>query len=144
MNPTTVLLFAALLQGALALCLLYWLGFKRLPLVAARKIKIGDIALSQEPWPDDAKQASNAFSNQFQLPILFYVATGIAIYLGAGWIDASLAIVFVLSRIAHALVFITTNQVIHRFTLYVIGFVVLVLWWTFLVGRVAVSLFGVN
>lgn len=142
MTPTTLLILAVLLQGTLILSLLYWLGVKRLPLVAAKKIRISDIALSKEPWPADAKQAGNAFDNQFQLPMLLFVATGIAIYLGASWIDATLALLFVLSRIAHALIFITSNHVIHRFALYVAGFVILSVWWTYLFVRLAIYLPG--
>lgn len=144
MIPTKLVLSAVLLQGALTLVLLYWLGVKRLPLIAAKKVRIADIALSRDPWPDDAKRAANAFDNQFQLPILFFVAAGIAVYFGANWIDGALALAFAVSRIGHALIFIITNHVVHRFAFYVAGYTILSVWWTFLAVRLVLQIFGAS
>ena len=37
-----------------------------------------DIALGQPDWPERPTQFGNAFHNQFELPVLFYVLTILA------------------------------------------------------------------
>jgi hypothetical protein len=136
MAATAIWLVAAMLvQGAIAFVLLLLLGSIRLPMVARGRIHIRDIALSREPWPDNEKRVSNAFDNQFQLPVLFYVACGLALYFGAIWIEVLLAWLFVLSRLAHAAIFAYDNHVIRRFSAYTLGAVALALLWLDLVVR---------
>jgi hypothetical protein len=126
---------ALLVQGAIALVLLWVLGVIRVPMVARGDMPIGRIALSRDPWPEHEKKVSNAFDNQFQLPLLFYVAGGLALYFGPIWFEAVLAWLFVLSRIVHAAVFATTNRVQHRFAAYTFGYAVLVVLWLELAVR---------
>jgi len=52
MTATAALIAAALLQGAIALVLLWILGAIRVPLVVSGKMPVGAIALSREPWPE--------------------------------------------------------------------------------------------
>lgn len=142
MTPDKLILIAMLMQGLLAMILLFVLGRRRLPLVAKGKVHIRDIAMDDRNWPEKAVLASNAFNNQFQLPVLFYVACGISLYLGTGWAEVALAFFFVGSRCFHAAIHVTSNYVPHRFMAYVFGFGILVLWWLLLAVRVIVSLFG--
>lgn len=132
---TLLILLALWTQGALTLALLVILGRRRVPLVMEKKIAVRDIALDTGPWPEDAQKASNAFDNQFQLPVLFAIGIAIAIYLGAGWPEAVLAWVFVLSRIVHAAIHVTTNHVYRRFSAYVVGFGVLTALWIAILVR---------
>ncbi|MEO8882147.1 MAG: MAPEG family protein [Devosia sp.] len=106
-----LILLAMWLQGAIALSLLWVMGSIRLPLVTGGKIKIADIALSRDPWPEREKRVSNAFDNQFQLPVLFFVAAGVALFLVPNLIEVVLAWLFVLSRVAHAAIHASTNNV---------------------------------
>lgn len=108
-----------------------------IPLVAAGKVRSGDIALSRDPWPTREKQISNAFDNQFQLPVLFYLACGFSILMQVGFADVILAWAFVASRYAHALIFVTTNDVPKRFFAFSIGFFVLLAFWLLLLFRLA-------
>jgi hypothetical protein len=143
MSQITIAMLAALLaQGGLALVLLWLLGARRLPLIGRGKIRIADIAMSREPWPDDAKLASNAFDNQFQLPVLFYVAVFAALYLGPVWFEAALAWGFVISRIVHAAIHVTSNHVIRRFTAYVTGYAILIVFLLELAVRLVLSAFA--
>lgn len=121
------MIFAMLAQGALALALLWYLGFIRVPLVLGGKVPIKDIALSREPWPERARQVSNAFDNQFQLPVLFYVGGFAAIWFGATLFEVVLAVLFVTSRYVHAFIHVTSNHVVRRFQAYVAGLVLLCL-----------------
>ena len=136
MTATSIWLIAAVLtQIAIAFVLLWVLGAIRVPLVAGGKIPMADIALSHEPWPEHEKRVSNAFDNQFQLPVLFYAVCGLSLYFGVTWIEVVLAWVFVLARIAHAAVFAINNNVPQRFAAYSTCFAALGLLWLDLVIR---------
>ncbi|SDH08972.1 MAPEG family protein [Pelagibacterium luteolum] len=140
MTSTTLLILCALwAQGVLTMALLFILGRRRLPLVAQKKIAVRDIALKRDPWPEEVQKASNAFDNQFQLPVLFAIGAGMAIYLGAGWIEAVLAWMFVGTRIAHATIHVTSNHVYQRFTAYVLGFFTLIALWIAILVRLILA-----
>ena len=135
------LIFAMLAQGVLALALLWHLGMHRIPMVLRGKVRIEDVALDKEAWPERARQASNAFDNQFQLPVLFYVACFVALAFGPTLFEVVLAALFVLSRYVHAAIHITSNHVMSRFQAYVAGFAVLsVLWGELLVRLLLIAL----
>mgnify|MGYP001183735634 CR=1 FL=1 len=131
---------AVLVQVALTLSLLMWLGSERMRSVRRREVKLSDVALSSDAWPNRIKQIANSFRNQFELPVLFYVAalssivTGVtdAIVVGLSWC-------FVVLRIFHAYVHVTHNIVMRRFQVYVAGYFVLVLLWVYIGGRVMMA-----
>jgi hypothetical protein len=136
------LIFAVLAQGLLALALLWHLGFNRIPLVLSGKVRIEDIALDKERWPEKARQASNAFDNQFQLPVLFYIACLVAIAFGATLFEVVLAALFVVSRYVHAFIHITSNHVVRRFQAYFAGLIVLCVFWADLLVRLLLIALG--
>ncbi len=130
------LLAAVFVQVALTLGLLAWLGRARARSAQQGEVKIADVALSSDAWPDRIKQISNAFSNQFELPVLFYVAALLAIVVSkVDVIVVALAWAFVGFRLLHAYIHVTNNRVIRRFQVYVFGFVMLVALWLYLAVR---------
>jgi hypothetical protein len=86
----------------------------------------------------DSRAADN-FRNLFELPVLFYLALVVADRLDR--IDAvsvGLAWLFVALRIAHSLIHVTYNKVMHRFFAYLSGGFALWLLWIYLaVGLVS-------
>lgn len=131
--PLKALLGAMLVQVALTLFLLGLLGRSRVRSAAAGEVKIRDVALSGDAWPNRIRQIANAFNNQFELPVLFYVAALLAI--ATSQVDdlvVVLAWVFVLLRLVHAYIHVTSNHVIRRFQVYVAGFVALAALWGWL------------
>lgn len=142
MTPDRLIVAAMLLQGLLAMSVLVMLGLRRVPLVMSGKIKIRDIALDSSNWPEGEQQTANSFNNQFQLPVLFYVAAGLTLYFGATWLEAALALAFVVSRVIHTQIHITNNYVPSRFIAYVVGFGILGVWWLVLFVRLTAALFG--
>lgn len=143
MSAHAIWLVAAMLgQGAIALLLLFVLGTIRVPMVARGEMPVGRVALSREPWPEHEKKVSNAFDNQFQLPALFYVACGLALYFGPILFEVVLAWLFVLSRIVHAFIFATRNRVYRRFFAYTFGYAMLCLFWLDLIVRLVLSATG--
>ena len=136
MTTTAALLVGAMLaQGLIALVLLWILGAIRVPMVASGKMPIKSIALSRDPWPEHEKRVSNAFDNQFQLPLLFYVACGLCLYFGPIWVEVLLAWLFVLSRLVHVVIFVTRNRVYRRFFAYTFGYAMLAIFWIDLIVR---------
>lgn len=83
----------------------------------------------REQLTDSAPAADN-FQNQFELPVLFFVAVLLAItLLLRDPILAALAWVFVSLRILHALVHISYNTVMHRFYLFACSTLALLALW---------------
>jgi hypothetical protein len=89
-----------------------------------------DIALREPNWPARATQAAYAFSNQFELPVLFYVLTILALQTRhADLLFVVLAWIFVLSRIVQAFVHVTSNRIRIRGAAYGVGGIVLLVMW---------------
>ena len=63
----------------LVFVLLVALGRTRFAAGRRGEVRIADIALDDRPWPDSVRKISNAYNNQFQLPLLFIAATILAI-----------------------------------------------------------------
>lgn len=117
---------------ALTLCLATWMGYERNRVVYSREVKIKDIALTKENWPEQAKKVSNAYHNQYELPVLFYVLVAFAmITRKADLIFVVLSWAFVISRLIHAYIHTTSNRVPRRFFAYLVGLVVLTIMWVY-------------
>jgi hypothetical protein len=95
-----------------------------------------DIALDPEAFPPRARQFANAYNNQFEMPVLFFVAVVLGIQLRqAGTLFVCLEWLFVAARIAQAGVHVTTNDVGLRGPLFLLGALsVLCLWVLLFVG----------
>jgi hypothetical protein len=117
-------------EVALTFVLLFWSGVERVGSVRRKEVHIRDIALRQPNWPQKATQVTNAFENQLQLPVLFYVLVILALFTGkASIVFVVLAWLFVLSRIVHAAIHVSHNNVPRRFWAYATGAIVLALMW---------------
>lgn len=128
----------------LVFALLFWMGRVRFAAVGAGAVKVGDIALGQRNWPASAQQAANAFSNQFELPVLFFALVPLALYTKkADLLFVVLAWVFVATRIVHAGVYVTSNHVPHRFRAYLAGALVLLVMWIVFAVRIFLAPVGI-
>jgi len=100
-----------------------------------------DIALRQPNWPVRASQFAYAFSNQFELPVLFYVLTVLEIVTRhADLLFVVLAWIFVATRVMQAVVHVTNNNVRVRGTFYGIGAIILVIMWVIFIARILLAL----
>jgi hypothetical protein len=116
----------------LTLALAIWMGYERNRVVYSKEVRIKDIALTKENWPEQAKKVSNAYHNQYELPVLFYILVAFAmITRKADLIFVTLSWVFVISRLLHAYIHTTSNRVPRRFFLYAIGLIVLTIMWVY-------------
>jgi hypothetical protein len=115
---------------ALTLTIMFAMGYARVADIKAGKTHIRDIALGQSAWDTRATQYTRNFENQFQLPVLFYVLVAFALLTRkADLIFVVLSWVFVVCRIVHAYVHVTTNYVPYRFFVFAAGALVLTLMW---------------
>lgn len=132
----SALVWPVLAQVLLTLVMIGLLGRARVAAVRERKVRLGDVALSNDRWPDEVRRFSNNLSNQFETPVLFYVLVAVAIHVGAtGWPMVVLAWLYVASRVGHAAVHVTTNHVLTRFRMFLVGLVALLGMWLVIVAR---------
>ncbi len=136
----TAIILPVFAQVALTFVVLIAMATRRRNAFMTGTVKMKDIALGQNAWPDDATKAANNFKNQFETPVLFYMACAFALItksvdywmLGLAWI-------YVASRIGHAVVQLGANVVLQRFRVYLVGLVALLAMWILLFGRVMVA-----
>lgn len=113
------------------------MGSRRYAAYRAGAVRRQDVIMGEKTWPAPAQAAANAFSNQFELPVLFFALIPLAI-LTRKWdlLFVVLSWVFVLSRIAHATAYVTTNYIPYRFGAYAVGAAALLLMWTVFAIRI--------
>lgn len=107
----------------------------RITAVQSGTIQPGYFKLMKGPeLPEVVTASSRNFSNQFEVPILFYVVSILYMVLD---IENAAAIMlawsFVASRIIHTAIHLTYNHVIHRMLVFLFGFVCVIALWINLV-----------
>jgi hypothetical protein len=119
-------------QIALTFGLLIWMVGARRQALVNRETRIKDIALGEPNWPVRATQIGNCYRNQFELPLLFYALIALALPLRhADYIILLLSWVFVISRLVHAGVFVSSNDLGRRSTAWIVGALVLLIMWIY-------------
>ncbi|NVJ69685.1 MAG: MAPEG family protein [Alphaproteobacteria bacterium] len=117
--------------GQVAITFIAWLVLyaRRLPAMAASKPtneQMQDKA-NLAKLPAKARFAADNYNHQFEMPVLFYVLCFAA--MAASAVDGmmvSLAWAYVALRAVHALIQMTYNTVMHRFFVFTISGIVLV------------------
>jgi hypothetical protein len=135
MSVQMVLLPVFVLVG-LAFFLLLWMAQARTQALRGRQTRLKDIALGQSAWPERVTQIGNCFSNQFEIPLLFYVLIALALPLRhTDLVIVLLSWVFVVTRFVHAGIFVTTNNVQQRGLAWFAGVLVLLAMWIYFALR---------
>jgi hypothetical protein len=131
MSVQMVLLPVFVLVG-LTFVLLIWMGGARRNALVGGQTKVRDIALGQQNWPVRTTQVGNCFRNQFELPVLFYILIAIALPLRhADNVIVLLSWVFVVTRLVHAGIFVTSNDLNRRSLAWFAGVLVLFIMWIY-------------
>ena len=129
MSVQMVLLPVFVLVG-LTFALLLWMATARTraltePGNQPQGYRIGPAELAQT-------QIGNCFSNQFEMPLLFYILIALALPLRhADLVIVLLSWVFVVTRFAHAGIFVTSNNVQQRSLAWFAGVLVLFAMWLY-------------
>jgi hypothetical protein len=119
----------------------FWLAALRGPAFSRGEVRAEDVDLRQPNWPRKAMQVGYSFSSQFELPVLFYVLTILAMYTKhADILFVVMAWIFVLSRVAHAYIHTTSNNLKLRGPFFGIGALVLVIMWIIFIVRIMLGL----
>lgn len=86
--------------------------------------------MDADSYPDAVTKTTRSLSNQFEIPVLFYVAC--LAFLALGISSATglfLAWLFVVFRVVHAYIHLTYNLLLHRIVAFWLSvFTVLALW----------------
>ena len=125
-----MILLPLFVEVILTFALLIWLGPLRARDFRTGLVREEDIALRQPNWSKPTLQVQYSFSNQFELPVLFYVLTILAyVTHHAGTLFVVLAWVFVIFRLLQAYVHVTNNKVRLRCIFFIISALALVIMW---------------
>lgn len=131
------ILLPMFVQVALTFLLLFWMTALRLRVIRKGVISPQQVALREPAWPPHVLQIGNAFQNQLELPMLFYIVVILALITKS--LDTLLYILmwmFVISRLLHTGIHVTSNRLDHRTAMFMIGAVALALMWIIVIARI--------
>jgi hypothetical protein len=115
----------------------FWFPTLTVPLLRRGEVKAQDINLRQPNWPRPIMQINNSYTSQFEQPVLFYVLTVLAIISKqADLLFVVMAWIFVLARLAHAYVHVTSNDIRVRGPIFGIAALVLAIMWLIFIVRI--------
>jgi hypothetical protein len=109
----------------------------RLGVIRKGEVRPQQVALREPAWPPHVLQVGNAFHNQLELPVLFYVVTLLALVGDA--LDVVLYVLswmFVLSRLVHTYIHVTSNRLDRRTAVFLVGAIALALMWVIVIARI--------
>lgn len=136
MSLATVML-PLFVEVLLTFALLFWAGALRSGDLRTGIVKPEGIGLRELNWPKRTAQVSNAYSNQTELPTLFYTLTILTYFTHhAGILFVVLAWMFVAFRLLHAYVHVTSNIPRLRGLQFGLGSLVLAVMWAIFIVQV--------
>ena len=128
-------------EVTLTFVLLFWMAYGRTRAIRVGEIKMRDIALREPNWPPGITQVGNAYHNQLELPVLFYVLTILSLVTRhADLLFVVLAWIFVASRVVHAYIHVTDNNVNRRGPIFGLGALVLTIMWLVFMVRILLGI----
>jgi hypothetical protein len=139
--PIQFVLLPLFVQVLLTFVLYGWMAYLRVTVINKGVVHPRDIALREPNWPPRVTQIGNAAHNQLELPVLFCVLTILSIITHhADFLFVLLAWIFVLVRIAHAYVHVTSNRISIRGPVFGLGLLVLMVMWLIFIVRILAGL----
>src|ERR1700691_1910438 len=134
---TQAILLPLFVEVILTFLLLFWPAPLRARDFNAGIARPDNVALREPNWSPSTLQVAYAFSNQFELPVLFYVLTILAYVTHlAGVIFVVLAWIFVIFRYLQAYVHVTNNKIRVRGAFYGVATLALALNWVIYIFEV--------
>ena len=116
------------------------LGHARFMAVRRGDVRLREVALRQDPWPDRVRQIGASFHNQLETPPLFYVLVALAIALDrVDGVFIALEWAFLAMRLVHAFIHLTSNHVPARFLVFVASLSLLGAAWIYFAVRVLMA-----
>jgi hypothetical protein len=131
------ILLPLFVEVVLTFVLLFCLAPMRMRDFTSGEVRAQDVALREPNWSKRPTQFAYSFSNQFELPVLFYVLTILAYITHlAGVVFVVLAWIFVLFRVLHAYIHVTSNILRLRGALFGVSALVLAIMWVIYIFEV--------
>jgi hypothetical protein len=129
MSPQAILL-PLFVEVILTFALLFWMAPLRARDFNSGVAREDNVALREPNWSKQSLQVAYSFSNQFELPVLFYVLTILAFVTHhAGILFVVLAWIFVIFRILQAYVHVTSNKIRVRGAFFGVAAIALAIMW---------------
>src|SRR3974377_80227 len=137
------------LEVILLFVFLFWLAPLRGYDCSSGVTRRENVALREPNWSQRSLQVGYSYSNQFELPVLFYVLTILAwVTRHTDLVFVVLAWIFVIFRYLQAYVHVTSNQVRLRGAFFGVSAVVLAIMWLIYIVEILtgpwVYLFGIE
>ena len=93
-------------------------------------IKFSYFKTYQGEVPDYMVVSRQTLKNQFELPIFFYFLISVILAFDkVSQLDLILAWIFVVSRYLHCYIRLSSNKVLNRAKVFLLGMLVLIAWW---------------
>ena len=127
---TQAVLLPLLVQVALTFALGFWMAGMRVQAIRSGKVRRREVALREPNWPPHILKVQNAFHNQLELPVLFYLLI-IVVWTAhtADLLFVLLAWLYVALRLTHAYLHVTANDMARRGMVFIASAVVLCVMW---------------
>lgn len=124
------ILLPVFVQIALTFAFLFSTAINRTVALNSGAVKPGDVALRQPNWPERATVYANAFHNQLEMPLLFFVLVAFAmITQKADFLFVVMSWLFVVFRLLQAWIFVTSNNIRVRGLFFAGGCATLCVMW---------------
>mgnify|MGYP000247617907 CR=1 FL=1 len=126
-----IIILAMFAQVTLSLVVMLIMGKRRFAAAKNKQLDLSDFKTMQlDKAGDTIRVADRNFSNQFEIPVLFYAGCLLALQLNsASTLVAILACLFVATRIVHSVIHLGKNKILQRAVVYAFGWgVILALW----------------
>lgn len=120
-----------------ALAMIFWVFVvlaimfrRRMAAFKNRDVRLADVAVSTERYPEAARLAAANFTNQFETPVVFFAILMLAMEVAATtWLMAGLAWAFVATRVVHTLIHTGSNNLQQRAGVFGLGCLCLFAMW---------------
>ncbi|MCI5046866.1 MAG: MAPEG family protein [Aquisalinus sp.] len=130
MFPAQAMMIPVFVQVALTLFLFARVAAIRNTEIRSDTSLLKTAAVDSSQYSLRAQQIGNSYNSQFQLPVLFYAVTAFAMLTASeSYLLAALGGLFVLTRIIHMFVHVSSNNIMQRFMSFAAGYIVLVVMW---------------
>ena len=111
-------------------------GRSRVRAAKAGLVNMKQVAIDSTKWPDNVRKVTSNFNNQFEVPMLYMLLLPLLLATQmADWVAVVLGWVFVASRIVHSSIQTGGNNVLHRFFVFLAGFILVAVMWAWFALR---------
>lgn len=137
MTSSTAIFWPVMAQVLLTYVVYSIMSSRRIGAVKAGVARPSDFKVPSTD-PEPSATAARNLTNQFELPVLFFAAClSLFVTGGAGMAAVVVAWAFVLARVAHAWVHLTSNRIRIRRMLFTLGLLVNLVQWLLLAIHIA-------